>query len=225
MASAPRCGVTIAAMPAATPAISGHRSQRCACSTLARAAQAATIENSVVNQLWLTCVQIPLRHHHPPRREKGGERRVLGCLPASEVGETGDPDDGQDRQRPCGPKRDSGYAEPCLGEEETAGRQKFKEISVESIPPEHAFSTVQQYTLIAHPNDVRMNGMHSTAAIRPTSSNHQRLLDDEPRTRWPRAFVEPADAWSAALSDNVDLTCACCVGAAFIWNNLIPCDD
>jgi hypothetical protein len=40
----------------------------------------------------------------------------------------------------------------CLGENETAGRQKFKEISVESAAPEHAFSALQQYTLIAHRN-------------------------------------------------------------------------
>jgi hypothetical protein len=44
-----------------------------------------------------------------------------------------------------------------------------------------------------------MNGTYSTAAIRPTSGNHQQLLDDEPRTRWPS--VERADA---GTSDNVD---------------------
>ena len=68
-----------------------------------------------------------------------------------------------------------------------------------------------------------MNGTHSTAAIRPTSGNHQRLLDDEPRT--PRSRVERAGAWSAGSSDNVDwpdLPCARSVGAVFIWNNLIP---
>ena len=70
-----------------------------------------------------------------------------------------------------------------------------------------------------------MNGTHSTAAIRPTSGNHQRLLDDEPRTRWPRSGVERAGAWSAGSSDNVDwpdLPCARSVGAMLIWNNLIP---
>ena len=94
-----------------------------------------------------------LRHHHPARREKGGEWRVLRCQPASEVRETGDPDDSQDRQRPYGPNRDSGNAKPCVGEKKTAGRQKFKEISVKTTAPQHAFSAVQQYTLIAYPND------------------------------------------------------------------------
>jgi hypothetical protein len=50
IARAPRVGVTIAAVPPAAPAISGHRSQRGECSKLARAAQTLTIEKSVVNQ-------------------------------------------------------------------------------------------------------------------------------------------------------------------------------
>src|SRR4051812_7502239 len=56
IARAPRVGVIIAAAPAAVPAIRGHRSQRSDVSMLARAAEAATIENSVVNQWWLPCV-------------------------------------------------------------------------------------------------------------------------------------------------------------------------
>src|SRR5438309_8418017 len=57
--SAPRVGVTIVAAPAATPAISGSHCRPCGFSTLVRAAQAATMENSVVNQWWLICVQSP----------------------------------------------------------------------------------------------------------------------------------------------------------------------
>src|SRR5262249_15287019 len=59
MASTPRVGVTIAAAPAETPAISGCHCRRWDFLTLARAAQVATMENSVVNQWWLICVQIP----------------------------------------------------------------------------------------------------------------------------------------------------------------------
>ena len=70
-----------------------------------------------------------------------------------------------------------------------------------------------------------MNGTHSAAAIRPTSGNHQRLLDDEPLTRRPRSRVERAGAWTVKSSDNVDWPdprCARNVGEVFIWNNLIP---
>src|SRR5262245_49848083 len=90
-----------------------------------------------------------LGHQQPPDCESGREWRVLGPKPASEIRETGDPDDGQDSHQACGPNRDSGHAEPCRGEDETARRQKFKEVSVESTPPEQAFGAVQQYTLIA----------------------------------------------------------------------------
>ena len=43
-------GVIIAPMPSAKPATSGHLSWRFACSMLTKVAQAAVIENSVVNQ-------------------------------------------------------------------------------------------------------------------------------------------------------------------------------
>ena len=59
IASAPRVGVTIAAAPAANPATSGCHCRRCGFPTLERAAQAATMESSVVNQWWLICVQNP----------------------------------------------------------------------------------------------------------------------------------------------------------------------
>src|SRR5262249_6954466 len=59
IASAPRVGVTIAAAPAANPATSGCHGRRCGFATLARTAQAATMESSVVNQWWLICVQAP----------------------------------------------------------------------------------------------------------------------------------------------------------------------
>src|SRR5215467_14565951 len=59
MATAPRVGVTIAAAPAANPPTSGCHGRRCDSPMLASAAQAATIENSVVNQWWLICVQAP----------------------------------------------------------------------------------------------------------------------------------------------------------------------
>ena len=57
--SAPRVGVTIAAAPAATPANIGCHCHRLGLSTPARTAQAAIMENSVVNQWWLICVQAP----------------------------------------------------------------------------------------------------------------------------------------------------------------------
>src|SRR5262249_59609715 len=59
IASAPSEGVTIAAAPAATPAISGPHCHSCGFLTLARAIQTATVENSVANQWWLIYVQIP----------------------------------------------------------------------------------------------------------------------------------------------------------------------
>jgi hypothetical protein len=64
--------------------------------------------------------------------------------------------------------------------------------------------------------------------MRPTSSNHQRPLDDEPRTRWLCFGVERAGAWSADSSDNADgadLPCAGSVGPMLKWNNSIPAND
>ena len=54
----PRWILIAAAAPAASPAISGHF-RHCGFPILARAAQAAAMENSVVNQWWLICVQAP----------------------------------------------------------------------------------------------------------------------------------------------------------------------
>src|SRR5713101_5838461 len=59
MARAPRVGVTIAAAPDAQPAISDPGHPLGGRSTLMSAAEAATIENRVVNQWWLIWVQGP----------------------------------------------------------------------------------------------------------------------------------------------------------------------
>src|SRR5580658_1156620 len=85
-ASAPRVGVTIAAAPAITPAIIGHRDDPRAWPMFTRPAQTAAIENKVVNQWWLTWVHMPCDiATHPIARTAESDAFLLACRQARKV--------------------------------------------------------------------------------------------------------------------------------------------